>query len=38
VLWLLLSDCAKDEIVTIEKEKTKIIAMNIAIDAGIMTD
>jgi hypothetical protein len=30
----LLFDCAKDEIVTIEDENTKIIAMNIAIDAG----
>jgi len=33
-----LSDCAKDEVVTIEEEKTKIIAMNIAIDYGMTTD
>jgi hypothetical protein len=31
---LLLSDCAKDELVTIEREKRKIIAMNIDIDTG----
>jgi hypothetical protein len=31
---LLLSDCAKDELITIEEENTKIIAMNIYIDAG----
>jgi hypothetical protein len=31
---LLLSDCANDEIVTIEEENIKIIAMNMDIDAG----
>jgi hypothetical protein len=33
-----ISDCAKDKGVTIEEEKTKIIAMNIAIDSGMTTD
>jgi hypothetical protein len=31
---LLLSDCSNDEIVTIEEENIKIIAMNMDIDAG----
>jgi hypothetical protein len=34
VVLLLLSDCAKDEIVTIEEENIKKIALNIDIDAG----